>query len=86
MPMLSRYITVFRVAQGLNRPLPVLWLNTKWDEVRKRREEFAILTEKEAEEAEMVGYFLSFTLHFIPYTNTLFRTKHAWPHLSPWVQ
>ncbi|GFG34489.1 hypothetical protein Cfor_07715 [Coptotermes formosanus] len=28
------------------------WLNTKWDEVRKRREEYAILKEKEAEEAE----------------------------------
>lgn len=29
------------------------WLNTKWDEVRKTREESAILKEKEAEEAEM---------------------------------
>jgi hypothetical protein len=28
------------------------WLNTKWDEIRKRREEYAILKEKEAEEAE----------------------------------
>lgn len=28
------------------------WLNTKWDEIRKRREEHAILKEKEAEEAE----------------------------------
>lgn len=48
------------------------WLNTKWDEIRKRREEHAILKEKEAEEAERVGYIMSFTLHFIPYTNTKF--------------
>lgn len=29
------------------------WLNTKWDEIRKTREEAAIKKEKEAEEAEM---------------------------------
>ena len=51
------------------------WLNTKWDEIRKRREEYAILKEKEAEEAERVGYFMSFTLHFIPCTNTAFLNQ-----------
>jgi hypothetical protein len=34
------------------------WLNTKWDEVRKAREEYAVLKEKEAEEAEMVCLFV----------------------------
>jgi hypothetical protein len=33
------------------------WLNTKWDEIRKAREEYAILKEKEAEEAERVCLF-----------------------------
>lgn len=28
------------------------WLNTKWDEIRKRREEYAVLKQREAEEAE----------------------------------
>ena len=30
------------------------WLNTKWDEIRKTREEAAMKKEKEAEEAERV--------------------------------
>lgn len=51
------------------------WLNTKWDEIRKRREEYAILKEKEAEEAERVCYFMSFTLHFIPCTNIPFLNQ-----------
>jgi flagellar biosynthesis chaperone FliJ len=34
------------------------WLNTKWDEIRKRRDEYATLKEKEAEEAERVCLFL----------------------------
>jgi hypothetical protein len=33
------------------------WLNTKWAEIRKTREEYAILKAKEAEEAEMVCLF-----------------------------
>jgi len=53
------------------------WLNTKWDEIRKRREEYAILKEKEAEEAERVGYIMSFTLHFIPYTNIEFFNQEC---------
>jgi hypothetical protein len=56
------------------------WLNTKWDEVRKRREEYAILKEKEAEEAERVGYLMSLKLHFVPFTSTAFLNQASMAH------
>jgi hypothetical protein len=33
------------------------WLNTKWDEIRKTRDEYALQKEEEAEEAERVCLF-----------------------------
>jgi hypothetical protein len=56
------------------------WLNTKWDEIRKRREEYAVLKQREAEEAERVGYLMSFKLHFVSYTSTAFLNQASTAH------